>query len=159
MLSLAKWLVFGVLTLAGVAQVVYYLRIRKFWDSLPVVAAEITYSKLDRWNDEAGKSYYDADIRFSYRFRGKQLESDTPDLRSIELFTPYTYNGSLVPRYRVGDIVNARVVPREPYVAYLEVAPLSKLSAVLMPILIAFYVLFFFGWWEFVVGGFEHNQW
>lgn len=155
MLSIVKWGVLAALVVTGSLQAFIYLRIRKYWDKLPVVAAEITHSKIDRWTDSNGKFHYDADIKFSYRFRGKDLASDTPALRSVELFVPFNYNGSLVAKYPIGEVVNARVLPVEPYTAYLEVAPFSKLSVILTPLLILLWSAYIVGTSAFFLSAFE----
>ena len=143
-----KWLVLLGLVVTNTIQTVAYLRVKKHFRRLPIVAAEITQCRLIRSFEE--RWIVEADIRFRYTFRGKEYESHTPALRSAQLFPVWNYESALVDRYRVGSIVNAHVIPDVPEAAFLEVAPFSLSSAVLLPIVTLAYAAFILGYWWFV---------
>ena len=126
---IAKWFVLVVPLVTNTFQVFIYRALKRQWKTMPVVAATITKSRIDSWNDPFGRRHYDADIELTYRFRGEELTSDTPVLRGPELWVTFRYNSSLVDRYKAGEMHNVRVFPSEPPVAYLEIAPFSKISA------------------------------
>jgi len=122
----------------GLLQTIIYIRIKKVYDRLPVVAAEITGSRLLHQLDLQNIDITEAIIHFKYHFRGKEYESNTPVLRGYELSPDFEFEHGLVKKYRPGDIVNARVVPSVEGLAYLEVAPLSKRSTILAPSMLIF---------------------
>jgi hypothetical protein len=94
--------------------------------------------------DAEGKNVLEAIIYFKYNFRGKEYESNTPALRGYDFFPSFDYEHGLVKKYPKGEVVNLKVHPNEPNLAYLEVAPFSKISAALAPLgiilLVAYYV-------------------
>ncbi|WP_250461650.1 DUF3592 domain-containing protein [Microbulbifer litoralis] len=121
---------------AGFLQTIIYLKFRKNFQSWPTVAAKIIHSRLLNQLDVEGRRVIEAVIAFEYEFCGKSYRSETPALRGHDLFPDLNYEWDLTKKYRVGDLVNARVHPRTGQVAYLEVAPLSRLSTVLVPLMI-----------------------
>lgn len=143
---------FGLVAL-GLFQTLYYRRLKSVFSELPVVAGEIIESKLhdDPWTNP-GKRVFEARIKYKYRFRGKEYIGDTPALRGYQLWPSYSYEYELLKRYKKGDIANIKVVPSNPRIAYLEVAPLDKKSAMLMPILAVGYLAFLFGYIYFIAG-------
>ena len=143
---------FGLFAL-GNLQTLYYRRLKSVFDELPVVAGEIIESKLhdDPWSNP-GKRVFEARIKYRYSFRGKDYIGDTPALRGYQLWPSYFYEYELLKRYKAGDIANVKVVPSNPGTAYLEVAPLDKKSALLMPILAVGYIALVFGYVYFVAG-------
>ena len=119
----------------GLFETLLYLRIKKVYHRLPVVAAKIVYSRLINHTDLDGKREIGAIIKYTYRFRGGEYEAETPVLKGYDLFPSLDYYQKLVKENRPGDIVNVRVVPSMPELAYITVAPLSKLSTVLAPVI------------------------
>ena len=96
MLNVLKWLGLVVLVVTNTINVVLYRRVRKYWNSLPVVAATITRCSLDDYLTPDGGRRYEARIRFSYEFRGEMYESDTPALRGPQLFPFWQFESSMV---------------------------------------------------------------
>lgn len=112
---------------------------------MPVVAATIVKSELDDYHDVDGKRIYIAKVHFSYSFRGNEYVSETPALRGAQMFPLYNYEAKLLKKYQLGEMFNARVVPNVPEYAYLEIAPLSKASTILLPLTIVGYALYLVG--------------
>lgn len=122
-----------------------YKRIKRDWETYPVVAATITESRLFDFTDSNGSRTYDALIKFEYRFREKNYESDTPALRGVQLFPQYDFAQQLLDKYKEGEMYNARVHPDLPDIAYLEIEPLSKKSMILVPLIILGYIAYLAG--------------
>lgn len=139
------------LTGMGLLQTIFYFKLKKTFERWPIVAAEITHSVLLNQLDADGRAIVEGVINFKYSFRGQEYEVDTPAIRAYDLFPSLEYERSLTKRYRVGDIVNARVHPNSSSLAYLEVAPFSRASAILSPIMtllgIALFIGYFYGYW------------
>ena len=146
MLGILKYLGMILLFTVGIGQTYLYRKVKKQWGSLPVVRAEILESQLLDYNDMEDRRVYEAKIRFRYEFRGEQYESETPFLKSPQIFPDKNIEHDLLARYKVGDIINARVMANTPKVAYLEITPFSKLSAIGVPALILLYALAVFGY-------------
>jgi len=144
-LSIIKYGAFVVLCIIGLGQTVIYFRIKKYWESLPLAAATITEARLFDLTGDYGHRTYEAIISFKYEFLGKEYEANTPALRSPQLFPMYGYEWSLLDKYKVGEMHNVRVHPNMPEVAYLEIAPLSQLSLILLPLLILGYFAYLVG--------------
>jgi len=147
-------LLFGI----GVGQTYLYRKVKRQWDSLPVVGAEIIESQLLDYNDMDDRRIYEAKIRFRYKYRGEEYESETPLLKSPQLFPDKDIEHDLLARYKVGDIINARVMPNLPSAAFIEVAPFSKLSAIGVPVFVLLYALAVFGYGWFVVNIFNYES-
>jgi hypothetical protein len=115
---------------------------------LPVVAAKITEARLSHYNNGGG-TVYEAIIVFQYKFRGVEYESKTPALRGAQIFPLYNFESELIDKYKEGEIYNAKVFPDMPELAYLQIAPLSKVSVFLLPIAMVslFAYIFGVGWW------------
>jgi Protein of unknown function (DUF3592) len=147
--SVLKFGMFIVLAVLGLGQLLIYRKLRKHWKKLPVVAGTVTESKLRHHSDANGRTVYEADIKFKYKFRGQEYESDTPALRGPQMFPLWEYESKLLSKYEKGEIYNVKIVASKPELAYLEIAPLSKISTVLMPIAILGYgaYLVFVGWY------------
>jgi len=111
---------------------------------MPVVAATISEARLDHRN-ETGRTVYEAIIEFQYNFRGRQYESKSPALRGIQVFPLYEYEANLLEKYKEGGIYNARVFPNMPELAYLEIAPLSRLSILMFPLILGGFFAYFIG--------------
>ncbi len=150
-MSALKWIFFVFLVFTNSAQFYLYRKVKQRWERMPVVAAIITKSALRDYNDLNGNRVYEADIRFEYQFRGNSYESVTPSLEGPALGPRWNYATELVDRYAVGEMYNARVIPEQPDVAYLEVASLNKVAVVLVPALTVAYGLYLFGivWFSF----------
>ena len=129
----------------GVGQTYLYLKLKKQWNSFPIVSAVITKSKLFDFTCSGGQRDYEAQISFKYTFRGKDYESDTPALRSPQVFPLYEYESTLLDKYKEGEMYNARVHPNLAEMAFLEIAPLSKLSVFLLPLIILGYFAYLIG--------------
>jgi Protein of unknown function (DUF3592) len=142
-------LVPAALMILGLLETLMYTRIKKVYHKLPVAAATITYSRLLNYIDLDGKREIGAIIKYKYTFRGKEYESETPVLKGYDLFPSLDYYQQLVKENRPGDIINVRVLPTFPELAYITVAPLSRLSTVLAPVVslgsIALIVAYFLG--------------
>ncbi|MAZ86051.1 MAG: hypothetical protein CL693_00185 [Cellvibrionaceae bacterium] len=149
--ALIKFVVPIGLILVGMFQTLYYRKIKGVFSQLPTVAVEITESKLhdNPWSD-SGRREYEAIIYYKYSFRGKPYTGNTPALRGYNLWPDYEYEWVLLDKYKKGDIVNAKVLPANPNIAYLEVAPLHKKSAILMPFVSLAYLAFIWGYFYLV---------
>ena len=54
-LNVVKWVILvGLVATYDTVQVFFYVRIKKYWERLPVVAVTITKSEIDHWNDANG---------------------------------------------------------------------------------------------------------
>ncbi|MBB6522279.1 DUF3592 domain-containing protein [Pseudoteredinibacter isoporae] len=117
----------------SILPVLIYKILKKRTNTWPVVSAKVTYSKLLNQTDAQGESLIEAIVHFEYEFRGKAFTSQTPTLSSFNLFPSLDYQREIYNKYTKGEYYNARVSPISGELAYLEVAPLSIISAVLMP--------------------------
>lgn len=135
------------LVFVNIAQTILYIRIRKYFNKLPLVSAKITHSELLNHTGLNGQRVWEARIRYIYSFRGKKYEGSTPALRSPQLFGPaWGFETRLVEECKVGDFVNVRVVPAAPELAYIKIAPFSFWSAVLLPVITVLYAVFVIGY-------------
>ncbi|WP_444888927.1 DUF3592 domain-containing protein [Microbulbifer sp. JMSA008] len=121
--------------LFGFFQTFIYLKLRKTFSNWPVVVGEITHSRLLNQLDLNGKNVTEAIIAFNYKFKGKMYKSEMPVLRGYDLFPSLEYETYLTKKYRPGDVVEVRVNPKVNEFACLEVAPFSRLSAILVPLM------------------------
>lgn len=145
-MTLLKWGFFVILVLTNTWQFFLYRRIRAAWERMPLVAALILRSGLRNYNDVDGERVFEPDILFSFTFRGKKYEANSPYFEGPTLGPQWDYAASLVKKYEVGEYYNARVLVTEPPVAYLELAPLNKLAAIGLPLLTIGYGLYLFVW-------------
>jgi hypothetical protein len=149
LMKILSLFIFIIMSLAGVLQTFIYTRTKEVFEHLPVVAGEITHSRLLNQMGLNNEQLLEAIIYYKYTFRGQEYEANTPALRGYDLFPSLEYERSLVNKYKTGDIVNIRVMPEIPDLAYLEVAPLSKSSAILAPVMtlggIALLLAYFYG--------------
>ncbi len=159
MLGILKYIGALLLCSIGFGQTFLYRKVKKQWATLPEVEGEIVESKLLNHNDLDGNRIYEAQIVFKYRFNGNEFESSTPVLKSPQLFPNKDLEHDLLSRYKVGDMVVVRVLPNRPKLAYLEISPFSKLSAILLPVftVIYFIVVFGYGWATALIFGAESN--
>lgn len=146
MFGLLKYLGMVLLFTIGVGQTYLYRKVKKQWGNLPVVPAEIVESKLINHSDIEGRRVYEASIRFKYQFQGTEYISDTPLLKSPQLFPDKDIEHALLAKYKIGNIINARVIPDSPKHAFLEVSTFSMLSALAIPLLVLLYALAVFGY-------------
>ncbi|MCV6626549.1 MAG: hypothetical protein OIF38_10665 [Cellvibrionaceae bacterium] len=123
-----------IFVILSLLQVLVYKHQKKYFNTWPVVAAKITFSKLLNQIGANGEDLIEAIIHFEYEFRGKTYTSKTPTLSSIDLFPSLDYQKEIYNKYAKGEYYNARVSPISGEIAYLEVAPLSIMSAVLAPV-------------------------
>ena len=72
-INIFKWGTFVALVITNTAQTFLYFRIKKHFNNLPIIAAEIIHSELLNYNNVNGRRVYEADIKYKYRFRGKDL--------------------------------------------------------------------------------------
>lgn len=134
------WLFLAFLFLCSIFPTFAYFRLKKFYDRYPIVAAKIIHSELLDYNDVDGRRVWEADIKYTYHFRGQDYEGSTPALRGHQLFSPnWDFESQLVDEHKVGDYVNVRVVPACPELAYITIAPFSFWSAIAAP----FYIIVF----------------
>ncbi len=126
--------------------------IKKRFYGWPVIAVKIIESELLDYNDTTGERIYEASIKFEYEFRGNTYVADTPILKGYELSLRSVRENALLKKYKVGDVVNARVCPNAPEICYLEIAKFDWLSATLVPIGLIMYILFFGLWTYFLIG-------
>ena len=133
----------------GILQTLIYVLIKRRFNEFGVVAGEITYSRFINHTDIDGNREVGALITFRYSVAGKEYESDTPLLKGYEMFPSFDYYHELTKRYPPGEIVNVHFSRRRPNVSFLEIAPLSKASTVLAPLIsvgcIAIFVGYFMG--------------
>ncbi|WP_428818665.1 DUF3592 domain-containing protein [Microbulbifer sp. MCCC 1A16149] len=158
MLGILKYVGFLILAFIGVGQTYVYRRIQGKWKSFPVVRGEIIESKLANFTNTEGQRVYEANIKFEYDFEGQKYCSDTPLLRSPQLFKDHNFEHELLQKYKVGDRVNVKVLPRSPKVAFIEIEPFSRLSAIAIPILAVLYLAFVFGYGWFMVEVMGHDS-
>lgn len=109
-------------------QLLNYMFTKNRFKNLPIIDGVVISSKLDNYNDVEGKRVYSANIRFRYSLNDKEYEADSIALRSFHLFPFHDYEHELVEKYQEGVVVPVRYFSANPEKAYLEVAPLSKLS-------------------------------
>ena len=134
-MNILKWLVLVGLALTNTIQFIMYRSVRRNWEHYIPVRAIISRSRLiDQLNTDGGRDYQ-AEIRFTYHWNGKEYESDTAILRGPQLFPLWNYESLLLQKYKQGEHCEARVHPQNPEIAFLEMAPLSKKSAILLPVL------------------------
>ncbi|MCX2796253.1 DUF3592 domain-containing protein [Microbulbifer thermotolerans] len=159
MFGILKYVGFLILAFIGVGQTYIYRRIQGKWRSFPVVRGKIIESKLENFTNIEGQRVYEASIKFEYEFEGQRYCSDTPLLRSPQLFKDHNLEHELLKKYKVGDHVDVKVLPRTPEVAFIEVEPFSRLSAIAIPILILLYIasIFGYGWFIAEVMGHDSN--
>jgi hypothetical protein len=119
----------------GVLQTVVYFLIKRKFDNFGIIAGKITFSKFIDQTDTDGKREIDASIKFSYTIAGKEYESSTPLLKGYEMFPSYGYYHELAKRYPLGEIVNVHFYRKNPNMSFLEIAPLSKSSTILAPLI------------------------
>ncbi|GAA6151859.1 hypothetical protein [Pseudoteredinibacter isoporae] len=124
-----------IFVILSILPVLFYKFLKKQINTWPVVAAKVTYSKLLNQTGARGESLIEAIVHFEYEFRGKTFTSQTPTLSSFDLFPSLDYQREIYNKYTKGEYYNARVSPISGELAYFEVAPLSIISAVLMPFL------------------------
>ena len=155
-LSIFKFVFPFILIVFGLFQTFIYFQLKKRIGSWPVVAAKIIKSVLLDYNDVNGERIYEANIEYEYEFRGKIYTVDTPLLKGYEVFTKWDREYELQKKYKEGDVVNAKVCPHASEICYLEVSKFDWPSAILVPLGIILYVLFFdHGRISFM----EYNKW
>lgn len=145
-MNILKWLVLVGLVVTNTFQFFMYRSVKRNWRHYIPVRATITSSKLiDQLNTDGGRDYQ-AEIRFKYLWDGEEHESDTAILRGPQLFPLWNYEHSLLQKYKEGDYCEARVHPQKADIAFLELAPLSKKSAILLPLLTIGYAAAIVAW-------------
>lgn len=152
-MNILKWLVLVGLVLTNTLQFLMYRSVKRNWGRYIPVRATITRSKLIDQLNADGNRDYEAEIRFKYLWDGKEYESDTAILRGPQLFPLWNYESSLLQKYKEGDYCEARVHPRNPDIAFLELAPLSKMSAILLPIMTIGYGAAIVAWTVLLASG------
>ena len=121
-------LAFGALG-AALYQLITFLLTRRAFNELPSVKGIVTESKLDDYSDAEGKRVYSANIEFKFTLNNEEYTSNSSALRSFQLVPDHNYECNLVGKYESGDVVTVRYKAGCPDQAYLEVAPLSLMSA------------------------------
>ena len=146
MLGAVKYGFFFILCLLGIGQTFLYLRIKKMWSLLDVVEGKITSSFLyDLTGRGTGFREYEAIIEFKYNYQGKAFDSKIPVLRSPQTFPNYRFERELLEKYKEGASCEVRVHPDAPELAFLEIAPMSKASIVILPLTILGYLAYLTG--------------
>ncbi|MEM7430408.1 MAG: DUF3592 domain-containing protein [Pseudomonadota bacterium] len=153
-MTIIKWVVFLILALTSTSQYFFYRKVQRVWERLIPVHATITHSKLiDQLNTD-GNREYEADIRYKYLWDGEEHESQLSILRGPQLFPQWEYEHALVERYKEGDSCEVRVHPADGSLSFLELAPLSKLSALLLPLITVGYGAGIIAWSVFITSRF-----
>ncbi|WP_299597587.1 DUF3592 domain-containing protein [uncultured Microbulbifer sp.] len=150
MFGILKYIGLVVIFGLGFAQTFVYSRVNKRWNSLPLVDAKITTSKLKNFTNTEGQRVYEAQIEFEYEYSGAKYRSDTPLLRSPQLFKDNNIEHDLLSRYKEGEKLKVRVIPGSPKDAYIEMERFSRLSAVVIPVLFIIYSIAVFGYGWFL---------
>lgn len=141
------FMVFSIIALLlSILPALVYKFINRRIHTWPVVAAKITHTRLLNQLGARGETMIEAVIHFEYEFRGESFTSKTPVLKGLDLFPSLDYEKELFNKYKKGEYYNARVSPITGGLAYLEVAPLSRASAIVAPIFGLSYVAFIFGY-------------
>ncbi|QFT54886.1 DUF3592 domain-containing protein [Microbulbifer sp. THAF38] len=148
MFGILKYIGLVIIVGLGFCQTFVYQRVKKKWASLPLVDATITRSKLKNFANTEGRRIYEAQIEFGYEYKGEKFYSDTPLLRSPQLFKDNNIEHDLLNKYKEGDSVKVRLLPDSPKNAYIEVERFSTLSAIAIPVLFILYgvAVFGYGW-------------
>ncbi len=145
-MNILKWAVLVGLALTNTLQFIMYRSVKRNWEHYVPVRAKITRSRLiDQLNVE-GERDYRADLKFKYLWDGQEYESKTAILRGPQLFPIWNYESSLLQKYKEGEYAEARVHPTNPNIAFLELAPLSKKSAILLPVVTVGYGVAIVAW-------------
>lgn len=118
--------------IGGVVQLVSYLIAKSRFKSMVAVDGVILQSKLDDSHDTKGKRSYQANVVYKYVFEGKEYTYNNPVLRSFQLAPNHEYEYEIVGKYKAGQNVKLRLNPNRPHQSYLEIAPLSKMSTVVL---------------------------
>lgn len=140
-----------IVAMLGILPAITYQFIKKRIHSWPVVVAKVTHTRLLDQLGASGETIIEAIIHFEYEFRGKSFTSKTPVLKGHDLFPSLEYEKMLIEKYKVGELYNARVDPISGKFSFLEVAPLSHISAVALPLIGVGIVCFVFGYIYFIV--------
>lgn len=119
----------------GLLQTVIYILVKRRFNDFGVVSGQIIYSKFINHTNTDGNREIGANIKFRYSVAGKEYESDTPLLKGYEMFPSFGYYHDLAKRYPTGETVNVHFSRRNPGVSFLEIAPLSKASTILAPLI------------------------
>ncbi len=151
MAKIIKWGVLVILLVTNTAQYVFYRGIRRKWNSMPTVSVKILESSLTDHLTVDGERVYEANIRYEYNYGGEIYQSSTPAIHGPLLFPLWNFEADLIKKYKVGETYPAKVSASNPEIAYLEIAPLSRLSAVGLPIMTAAYTLAVIGYSWLVV--------
>jgi hypothetical protein len=101
---------------------------------------------IDHLKVNGGREYR-AEVRFTYEYDGKDYESVTAALHGPLMFPLWNYEWQLLKKYKVGESYMGRLFPGNPRLAYLEIAPLSKMSVIGLPLVTIGYTIFMFGYW------------
>ena len=130
--------------LASFRETFVYLYRKRTFENWPRVEAVIEKSKLVDFHDLTEQRVYEARIEFSYSYAGKEYLGKTPALSGFRLFPAFGFQSELARKYNVGDRVQAHVYPTSPEIAYLEVAPMDKVSVFGGPLITIVAVAYFF---------------
>ncbi len=129
------------LVVVFIGQQLSFLLAKRKWAKLPVVAAKIIESKMIDYTDMRGTRHYRASIKYEYEFRGRTYIGETPALEPVSVMPSWGLPRDMVRRYKQGDIVNARVLPNAPKIAYLELVSQSTKQFIVTTILVVLGIL------------------
>ena len=137
------------LLVTNTMQFYVHRKLTRFWRALPIVPARIVSADLVHHNDVLGLRVYAARILFVYEVNGVEYESDTPAVYGPQIGANWGYTDHLLEQYRPGEQHPVRYIPGAPAVAYLEVAPLNRFAAIVLPAGTLLYAVFVIGyfWW------------
>lgn len=132
--KIIQFLIPLVLIAFGVFQTLIYLLIRRKIYTWNRVQAEIVDSRYVDQLGPNGDEIVKGVVAYKYSFRGKEYFSEEPAIRGYEMFPNRRYEKHLTDKYKKGMSVYAYVYAKAPNLAYLEVAPLSRLSTIAAPL-------------------------
>ena len=130
--------------LASFGETFVYLSRKRTFERWPRVEVVIEKSKLVDFHDLQEQRVYEARIEFSYNYAGQEYLGKTPALAGFRLVPAFGFQAELARKYKVGDRVQAHVHQSSPEIAYLEVAPMDKISVFGGPLITIIAVLYYF---------------
>lgn len=116
----------------GLVQLLSYLLVKSRFKSMAIVDGVIIHSKLDDCHDSKGKRSYQANVVYKYEYEGKEYTYNNPVLRSFQLSPNHEYEHEVVGKYAAGQKVKLRLNASRPHQSYLEIAPLSTISTLIL---------------------------
>ena len=140
-----------ILVALGLFQTLVYLLLRTQIASWNRVSAEIIDSRYVDQLGPGGEDIVKGIVAYKYEFCGKEYVSEEPAIRGYEMFPNKTYEKQLTEKYRKGMPVYAYVHEEAPDMAYLEVAPLSRVSTIAAPMISVLGIALAYGFYTEVI--------